>query len=317
MKPLSFIVASLLAAPLAVQADVMSALCSKGGAMVMPKDKLKLTLMHVKFDRNSMFDGSDEVTNNEKLDATAHITKVALSYGLFDETTLHMMIPYKNMSASASLGPNDVAIDNKGLGDIVVAARHVLLPMSLYGYQLSLDLGLKLPTGAVNGDFELAPAIANGADAPMPTQMGTGEFEYKIGLGYSYMAGEDWEIDAHTMYTYRPKAHNDYDFGDELSFDLSSVTALTKQLNVGIEYNFKYNTSTDMGDDTNAALRAMLPFKAFSGSAGYVTPQVEFLPFGKPKIHFGAGVSFLTNYDVKEYQPLEKKRLIFRVGYIF
>ena len=72
-----------------------------------------------------------------------------------------------------------------------------------------------------------------------------------------------------------------------------------------------------MGSDTNAQLRSMLPFKAFSGSAGYITPQIEFLPFGKPKIHFGVGISFLTNYDLKEYQPLEKKRFIIRMGYLF
>ena len=72
-----------------------------------------------------------------------------------------------------------------------------------------------------------------------------------------------------------------------------------------------------MGDDTNAVLRSMLPFKAFSGTVGYVTPQIEFLPFSKPKVHFGVGVSFLANYNVDEYQPLEKQRLIFRFGYLF
>lgn len=317
MKTVSFIAASILALPIALQADVMPALCSKGGAMVLPEGKLKLTVVHVNFDRENMFDGTSEVQNLQNLDATANITKTALSYGLSKETTLHLMIPYKNISATASLGGNAVAIDNKGLGDIVIATRHVLVPMNENKHQLSLDIGVKLPTGATNGSFKTAPAVANGANTPMPTQMGTGEFEYKIGLGYTYIPSDIWEIDAHTMYTYRPKAHNDYDFGDEINFDISGITALTKQLNAGIEYNFKYNTSTDMGSDTNAPLRAMLPFKAFSGSAGYLTPQLEFLPFGKPKIHFGAGISFLTNYNLKEYQPLEKKRFIFRAGYIF
>lgn len=119
------------------------------------------------------------------------------------------------------------------------------------------------------------------------------------------------------MYTHRPKAYNNYDFGDEIFINLSTTKAVTTKLNVGVEYNIKYNTKTDMGEDTNAQLRAMLPFKAFSGTVAYVTPQVEFLPFGKPKVHLGVGVSFLGHYDLKEYQPLEKERFIVRLGYLF
>ncbi|MBE0513329.1 transporter [Sulfurimonas sp.] len=308
---------SLLIAPMLLSADVMPAINSKGGALVLPEGKLKMGITHINFERNSMFDGSSEVQNRENLDATANITMVALSYGLSNKTTVSAIIPYKNIEATARLGLNDVAIDNKGLGDIVLAARHILVPMSDANYQLSLDAGIKLPTGATNGSFKTAPAVANGVNTPMPTQMGTGEFEYMLGLGATKMISESWEADAHAMYTYRPKAHNDYDFGDEIALNLSTTKAVTNKLNIGIEYNIKYNTKTNMGDDTNAQLRAMLPFKAFSGSAGYITPQIEFLPFGKPKIHFGFGVSFLAHYDLKEYQPLEKEKFIFRVGYLF
>ncbi len=306
-----------MVAPLVMFADVIPAINSKGGAQVLPEGMVKITLKHIQFDRENMFDGSHEVQNKESLDATANITLLKLNYGVTKTTTLGAIVPYKNIEATAKLGANDVAIDNSGVGDLILVARHVLLPMSEYGFQLSLDGGVKLPTGSSDNGFKKAPAFATGINTPMPTQMGTGEFEYKIGMGVSYMVDESWEVDAHTMFTYRPKAEHDYDFGDELSFVLSTTKAITKQINVGIEYNFAYNTTTDMGSDTNAMLRSMLPFKAFSGSAGYVTPQIEFLPFGKPKIHFGVGVSFLAHYDVKEYQPLEKERFVARVGYLF
>jgi len=308
---------SLLLAPMLINADVMPAINSKGGGMVLPEGKLKMEIKHINFKRNSMFDGSSEVQNRENLDATANITVVGLHYGLSKSTTVGVIIPYKNIEATATLGTNAVAIDNKGLGDIILGARHVLIPMDENGFQLGIDGGVKLPTGTTNGGFKIAPPIANGAYTPMPTQMGTGEFEYIIGLGVTKMVDETLEIDAHAMYTYRPKAHNEYDFADEIAVDISGVKSITKQINIGLEYNFKYNTKTDMGDDTNAQLRAMLPFKAFSGSAGYITPQIEFLPFGKPKIHFGFGVSFLAHYDLKEYQPLEKEKFIFRIGYLF
>ncbi|MDD5373694.1 MAG: transporter [Sulfurimonas sp.] len=311
------IMTSLLMAPILLNADVIPAINSKGGAQVLPEGKLKMEIKHINFERNSMFDGTNEVQNREKLDATANITMIGLNYGLNATTTVGAIIPYKNIEATAQLGTNAVAIDNEGLGDIILVARHLILPMSEYGFQLSLDGGVKLPTGSTNSGFKKAPSFATGINTPMPTQMGTGEFEYKLGAGFSYMINESWEIDTHAMYTYRPKANNSYDFGNEINLDLSTTKAITKQINLGIEYNFSYNSATNMGYDTNAQLRSMLPFKAFSGSAGYITPQIEFLPFGKPKIHFGAGVSFLANYDLKEYQPLEKERFIIRMGYLF
>jgi len=121
--------------------------------------------------------------------------------------------------------------------------------------------------------------------------MGTGEFEYKAELGISKLINEDMRVDFHTMYTYRPKAEHDYDFGNELSYDLSFTAAVTEKINLGLEYNGKYNSDTDMGDDTNPILRSKLPFKAFSGTVGYITPEIEFVPFGKPKIHVGVSVS--------------------------
>lgn len=308
---------ALVATPFLLGADVLPAMNSKGGALVLPEGKLKADIRHISFDRKNMFNGKHEVQNKEKLDATANVTLVGLHYGLTHNTSIGMVIPYKNIQASASLGGNAVKIDNKGLGDILLVARHVILPMQEWGFQLSVDGGVKLPTGATNGAFKKAPPVANGANTPMPTQMGTGEFEYKLGAGITKMIDESWEVDAHLLYTYRPKAHNDYDFGDEIALDLSTTKAIMKQLNIGLEYNFSYNTKTTMGEDTNAPLRALLPFKAFSGSSGYITPQIEFIPFGKPKIHFGFGVSFLANYDLKEYQPLEKRRFIFRMGYLF
>ncbi|MFA5427343.1 MAG: transporter [Sulfurimonas sp.] len=313
----NLVISSLLITPILLSADVIPAMNSKGGAMVLPEGKVKMTLKHIQFERENMFNGSSEVQNRENLDATANVTLLKLNYGLSKTTTVGLIVPYKNIEATAKLATNDVAIDNSGVGDVILVARHVILPMSEYGFQFSLDGGVKLPTGSTDNGFKKAPAFATGIDTPMPTQMGSGEFEYKLGMGLSYMLDDSWEIDAHSMYTYRPKAKNSYDFGNELSFDISTTKAITNQINIGVEYNFIYNTRADMGSDTNAMLRSMLPFKAFSGNAGYITPQIEFLPFGKPKIHFGAGVSFLANYDLKEYQPLEKERFIFRVGYIF
>jgi len=311
------IIISGLVGAVILNAQVLPGINSKGGAMTLPAGKIKMGIRYVYLKRDAMFDGSSEVKNRENLDATANVTLVALKYGIADNIDIRVALPYKQIDATAKLGPNDVAIDNGGVGDMVVMGRYVLLPMKEYGFQLSFGAGLKLPTGSTDSKFEKAPPFAKDTSTPLPTQMGTGEFEYKAELGISKMLNDDMRIDFHTMYTYRPKAENDYDFGNELSYDLSYTAAVTEKINLGIEYNGKYNSDTDMGNDTNPILQSKLPFKAFSGVVGYITPEVEFVPFSKPKLHIGIGASFLAHYNVSEYQPLEKQRYTLRIGYLF
>ena len=308
---------TIVLSSLLLNAQVIPGINSKAGAMTMPEGKLKIGIKNIYLNRDSMFDGSKEVTNKEYLNATANITLLGFRYGVSKNFDFRVMTPYKSIEATAKLGSNDVAIDNNGIGDIIVMGRYVVLPMSEYGFQLSVGAGLKLPTGSTDSGFKTAPSFAVSENTPMPTQMGTGEYEYKAELGISKLIGENMRVDFHTMYTYRPLAHNDYDFGNELSYDLSFTGAITNNINLGIEYNGKYNSDTDMGDDTNPTLQAALPFKAFSGTVGYITPEIEFMPFDKPKLHIGVGVSFLAHYNVSEYQPLEKQRFALRVGYLF
>ncbi len=310
------LIGSLVASVL-LQAQVIPGINSKGGAMTLPEGKFKMGIKHIYMKRDHMFDGTKEVTNKEHLDATANVTLLVARYGLSKNFDVRVVLPYKHIDATAQLGPNDVAIDNKGIGDMVVMGRYVILPMKEYSYQLSVGVGVKLPTGSTDDGFKKAPPFARNTNTPLPTQMGTGEYEYKVELGVSKILSDKMRIDFNTMYTYRPKAEHNYDFGNELSYDLSFTAAVTEKINLGVEYNGKYNSDTDMGEDTNPVLRSKLPFKTFSGTVGYITPEIEFVPFGKPKIHVGVGVSFLAHYNVAEYQPLEKTRYTFRLGYLF
>jgi hypothetical protein len=297
-------------------ADVIPGINSKGGGMLLPEGKLKMVYKYIHFDRNSMFDGSSEVPNKEQLDATANANVLVLNYGVTDNFNIALITPYKDLEATAKLGPNNVAIDNSGVGDILLMGRYKLTDLKEDGYQTALKFGIKLPTGSTDDGFKKAPPFARNTNTPLPTQMGTGAAEYKLGIGVSKLF-DHARVDANAMFTYRPEAEHDYDFGNELSYDIGYMYALHEKFNIGLEYNGKYNSSTDMGNDTNPMLRQMLPFKAFSGVVGYLTPQIQFLPFGKPKIHLDLGVSFLLHENVKEYQPLEKKRFIVRFGYLF
>lgn len=298
-------------------AQVIPGMNSKGGAMTMPEGKFKIGMKNINFKRDSMYNGTQEVTNRQNLNAKANITLLGLVYGVTDKFDIKILLPYKNIKATANLGTNNVAIDNNGIGDVILMGRYVILPMKEYGFQLSFGVGVKFPTGSTNSIFKKSPPFAQNENTPMPTQMGTGAYEYKAELGISKLITQKMRVDFHTMYTHRPLAHNDYDFGNELSYDLSFTGAVTKNINLGIEYNGKYNSKTDMGNDTNPTLQNALPFKAFSGTVGYITPEIEWMPFDKPKVHIGFGISFLAHYNLNEYQPLEKQRFVTRFGYLF
>lgn len=305
----------LVAAPLTAFADPLPSLTTTGGAMVLPEGKFNLNYRQLHFKRDTMFDGSKKVTNRQNLNAKANVSMLSLAYGWNSQTTFSVMMPYKNLKADASLAGNAVKIRNSGIGDIWLNARR-----SVFGspdFKLAIDGGIKFPTGDSSKGFKKAPPFAMGVNTPLPTQPGTDGYEFKLGLGATKIFDETLRVDSNMHYIYRPKARHDYDFGNEFAFTIGAVKALDKKLNVGLDYSFTYNSKTNMGEDTNAPLRANLPFKAFSGSAGYITPSIQIVPFGKPKFYINAGVSMLVHYDLKEYQPLEKERYMLNIGYMF
>ena len=299
-----------------LSAEAMPGINSYGGATVLPQGTFAIAYKHIQFERDTIYDGSHKVENKTKLDANAKINILALNYGLTDSTNLKIIVPHKHIEATAQLGPQKMDIDNNGIGDMVVLLKYGLTTMSNDGYLLSIEGGVKFPTGATDYTPDDGPPFME--HSPLPTQMGTGKAEYKAGVGLTKIFNTT-RVDMHTMYTYRPKAKNDYDFGNELTYTLSVVQPLSNTFNAGVEYNGKYNSDTDMGHDVteDKNIQQIIPFKAYSGISGYITPQIQYVPFGKPKLHFTAGVSILAHYHVSEPQPLEKTRYAFRIGYMF
>ncbi len=88
------ILASLIGGVL-LQAQVVPGINSKGGAMTLPEGKLKMGIKYIHMKRDSMFDGSKEVTNQQNLDATANVTILALRYGVSKDFDIRVALPYK------------------------------------------------------------------------------------------------------------------------------------------------------------------------------------------------------------------------------
>jgi hypothetical protein len=297
-------------------APILPTMSSAGGGSILPAGKLKFAYKNISFKRDDLFNDSHEVSNAQKLDGKFTMQVFVAKYGIQSGLDVRLAIPHKSIRATAQLGGNNAEVDNSGIGDAVVMFRHALNDKKRDGYLLSVGLGVKLPTGSTSDDFKVAPIFAQGIDTPLASQMGTGEFEYKAELGITKVL-PGLRLDAHSMFTLRPKAKNDFDFGNEFALNLSVVKRVYPKINLGFEYNGKYNSGTALAEDTNAAIRANLPVKPFSGTVGYVTPQIQFVPFGKPKVHLDVGVALLAHYELRDVQPLERSRLIIRLGYLF
>jgi len=102
----------LILASSTLHADTLPALGSKGGGMLLPEGKLKMVYKYIEFERNSMFDGSSEVTNKENLDAKAKVNVLILNYGVSKNLNIAVAVPHKQIEVTAKLGQNRVAIDN-------------------------------------------------------------------------------------------------------------------------------------------------------------------------------------------------------------
>ena len=210
------IIASLVSSVL-LNAQALHGINTNGGAMTLPAGKLKLGVKHIYLQKNHMYKDSEEIKNDRDLKANVNMTMLVLRYGVSKNFDLKVALPYKQIDSSANFGKNKVAIDNKGIGDMLLMARYVVLPLSTYGYQVAVGAGIKLPTGSTKHTFKKSPPFALGVRTPLPSQLGTGEYEYKAELGITKIINKNMRVDFNTIYTYRPKAKYNYDFGNELS----------------------------------------------------------------------------------------------------
>jgi len=109
MKKIKQTVLSLLcvsiALPYHLDAQVIPGIDTKAGGTVVPKGKLVMAIKHIYFKRNHMFDGTHEVTNKEHLDAKANVTLLALRYGIAENMDIRLVMPVKQIEATAQLAP--------------------------------------------------------------------------------------------------------------------------------------------------------------------------------------------------------------------
>jgi len=167
--------------------------------------------------------GEEDIHNVEYLLSPS----VGLSYGVDDNLTVHLMVPYvsRNNISDAHLhedeGPEiDRLGDAKGMGDITVFGHYRFLNQP--ELQSSLLAGLKMPTGKKSdktGSGELFEA---------EFQPGSGSWDPIAGIALSKPMGA-YSVDSNILYTFVTEGVQDTDLGDVFNYNISIARNVVMQ----------------------------------------------------------------------------------------
>lgn len=153
-----------------------------------------------------------------------------VGYGLTDDLTLGIKIPYvslRNIRASNPEDPDHIHNhgDSDGIGDLSILGRYRIIKPVGNGFEVALVAGIKTPTGKIS---EKDP---EGDLLEAEHQPGSGSWDPILGLAVTRRNGP-LSLDANIMYTIATKGTQETDLGDMLNYN---VAASYRALNGGVE----------------------------------------------------------------------------------
>jgi hypothetical protein len=109
---------------------------------------------------------------------------LGIMYGVSDDFTLGVMIPWMETSmAIKAQNGTDFRTRTDGIGDIKINGMLKLWEENQN--TLFLNLGVSLPTGAINESATTPVSGGNRAQLPYPMQLGSGTVDFMPGLTYT------------------------------------------------------------------------------------------------------------------------------------
>ena len=179
--------------------------------------------LHYEYLRSSgMYDGSESIIDPLDTKTIWNRTTMTLSYGIASGIGISAIIPYQWKEKSRYIlgSTRRYILESDGLGDITLFARFSPLPRSFVNYrEISLGLGIKIPSG--KNDL---------CCLPQEVQPGTGSWDYNFSLSF-YQGFEP--VDFYLSGTYiLTTAHDDYEFGNQFSYLLTSNVHLKEGLDI-------------------------------------------------------------------------------------
>ena len=140
------------------------------------------------------------------------------SYGITDDLTLTLRLPFVRRTnireghVHGGVPEIDDLGDSAGVGDLSVLAQYRLLNNRATQSELSLLLGVKLPTG------DTSVNTAGGERFETEFQPGSGSWDGMFGLAFTKRLGP-WSFDANVLYVLATEGAQDTDLGDRFQYN--------------------------------------------------------------------------------------------------
>ncbi len=239
------------------------------------------------------------------LDMDMYMASLAVGYSFTDELFGGIMFMWMKKDMNMKLSPqmqtltgvDGFPMESDGLGDTMLVAKYrlyaddPLFPTS----QLSLFLGLSLPTGSINEKNSRHP-VADRRDEQLPyaMQLGSGTFDPIVGVVYQGSASP-WWWGGDLLYTPRfYKNSRDYNLGDEVRLDLYAMYQLRYDLVTQVQLNGKWwgkiegemdefksgrSGRTVAGDPTSPPATPLWDTDNYGGTQLFATLGLQWQPF--------------------------------------
>jgi|GEM_PF-4183699 len=193
-----------------------------GSGKVTKQGKIRVAFIHQYTSKDEAYNGNEKIANTKDRKSTSKVTKLKLKYGLLDNLSIKMVVPYMDKKSRS----NTDSYNNSGLGDMLLKTNYQILSQKKGAPVFwSFSLGLKLDTAQTNKSFD----TSKGVQVLPRMQLGTGSTDYYIESGITKFFDIS-RIDGYVSYIKTTKGANNYEYGDTKKLDLSYAYAISKPL---------------------------------------------------------------------------------------
>jgi len=224
--------------------------------------------------------GGDFMAVPESMDM--NMLNMAMGYSFTDDFFGGLMFMWKdntmpmkfNSMMESKTGKSGFNMESSGMADTMLMAKYRLYaddPL-IPTRQVSLFMGLSLPTGSIDEKNETHPMSARRSEqAPYSMQLGSGTFDPMLGLVYQGSASP-WWWGVNLIYMFRPMENaRGYSLGDELSLDFYSMYQVRYDIVVQFQLNGKVKNPIN-GEMDEAVSGESGMITQGDAASGYVSP---------------------------------------------
>jgi hypothetical protein len=190
--------------------------------------------------------GNNEVENK----TTNHYVTAGIDYSPSRDWGINVQIPYidryhETYGEPGSYPYNPLSTSHtKSIGDIKVIGRYLIS-----GYNLGLQLGVKLPTGDYKENFKSGESAGTRLDRGL--QPGSGTTDLLIGVYHFGSINKDWDYYAQAMAQIPTNTKDGYQPGNSLNLNFGVRYLLNDYITPQLQINTK--VSGRDSEDSNAA----------------------------------------------------------------